>query len=142
MEQSTTAVIKRPPEDVWDYVADLAKTPMWRTTVTSIDPPGHLRVGERFSGTTKVLGRTWRWEMALTDVDVGRRLGYVVVAGVVKPSVTYVIEPDPEGSRFTLIGTIEKFGLAGRLLQPVAVPVLRRETEAHLQNLKKLLEAA
>ena len=73
---------------------------------------------------------------------MGRRLGYVVVSGVVKPSVEYVVEPDPAGTRFTLSGRIEKFGLAGRLLQPVAVPVIRRETAAHLQNLKNLLEAA
>lgn len=142
MEQSSTIVIRRTPDDVWNYVSDLAETPTWRTTVTSIDPPEHLRVGEHFSGTTRVLGRTWPWRMVLTEVDPGRRLGYVVVEGVVKPEVTYLLETDPRGTRFTMTGAIAKFGAAGRLLQPLAVPVLRRETAAHLQNLKACLENA
>ncbi len=141
IEQSTTVVIARAPIDVWDYVADLGKTPTWRTTVTSIAPPDAFEVGERFAGTTRLLGRAWTWLLELTDVEPGRRLGYVVVQGVVKPHVTYRVEPETDGTRFTVIGGIDQFGPAGRLLKPFAVPALRRETDAHLKNLKRILEA-
>ena len=141
IEESTTVVIERAPGEVWAYVADMEKTPEWRTNVTSIDPPDVLTVGARFSGTTRLLGRTWRWELELTQVDPGRELGYVVVAGVVKPYVSYRLEPHGEATRFTMTGGLVEFGLAGRLLKPFALPALRRETAAHLQNLKALLES-
>lgn len=135
-------VIRRSPSDVWNYVSDLSKTPSWRTTVTSIAAPDDLQVGAQFEGTTKLLGRTWRWVLQLTEVDVGRELGYVVIDGVVKLHVSYRLEPDPDGTEFTLTGGIVRYGLAGRLLKPFAVPVLRRETAAHLENLKQILESS
>lgn len=141
MEESATVVIRRDPGDVWDYVADLAETPRWRTTVTSIEPPDELRVGARFTGTTRLLGRTWRWVLELTTVDTGRELGYAVVRGVVKPRVSYLVEPHPDGTRFTLTGTLPQPGLTGRLLSPLARPALRRETAAHLRNLRRHLES-
>jgi uncharacterized membrane protein len=141
MEQSSTVVIARAPIDVWDYVSDLEKTPTWRTTVTGIEPPAVLEVGERFAGTTRLLGRTWTWSLELTEVEPGRQLGYVVVEGVVKPHVTYLVEPVADDTRFTMTGGLDQFGIAGRLLRPFAVPALRRETKAHLENLKLILES-
>jgi uncharacterized membrane protein len=134
-------VIRRSPAEVWDYVADLRRTPAWRTTVTSIVAPEELRVGERFTGTTRLIGRTWHWELELTDLEVGQLLSYVVVRGIVKPSVFYRVEPHPEGARFTMGGELAHPGLVGRLLKPLALPALRRETAAHVANLKRILEA-
>ena len=140
VEQSSSVVIRRSPAEVWDFVSDLAATPQWRTTVTSIEPPVSLEVGQRFSGTTRVIGKTWRWELELTEVEPGERLGYVVVRGVVKPRVVYLLEPHDDGTRFTLTGAVDQLGIAGRLLAPAAVPALRRETAAHVENLRTILE--
>jgi uncharacterized membrane protein len=141
IQESATVIIRRAPSDVWDFVSHLATTPTWRTTVTSIEPPDTLQVGEQFSATTRLLGRTWRWVLELTELDDGRQLDYVVVQGVVKPYVSYRVEPDPDGTRFTMTGGINQFGLGGRLLTRFAHPALRRETAAHLTNLKSLLES-
>jgi hypothetical protein len=141
LEESTSVIIRRAPSDVWEFVADLATTPTWRTTVSSIEPPDRLEVGERFSGTTRLLGRTWQWVLEVSHVDVGTALGYVVVEGIVKPHVGYRLEPVDDGTRFTMTGGIDQFGFAGRLLKPFALPALRRETAAHLSNLKDLLES-
>ena len=109
--------------------------------MTSIEPPDVLEVGERFAGTNRLLGRTWTWLLELTEVEPGRGLGYVVVEGIVKPYVTYRIEHEADGTRFTMTGGIHQFGLAGRLLKPFALPALRRETDTHLKNLKRILES-
>ena len=69
-------------------------------------------------------------------------LAYVVVEGVVKPRVSYRLEAHPAGTLFTMVGGLDQYGLAGRLLKPVALPALRRETTAHLANLKAVLESA
>ena len=141
VEVSSTVIIERAPIDVWDYVSDLEKTPTWRTTVTGIQPPAVLEAGKRSAGTTRLLGRTWTWLLELTEVEPGRRLGYVVVEGIVKPHVAYLVEPAADETRFTMTGGLDQFGLAGLLLKPFAVPALRRETEAHLTNLKRILES-
>jgi hypothetical protein len=123
------------------YVSDLAKTPTWRTTVTSIEPPDLLRVGVQFPATTRLLGRTRRWMLEITEFEEGRHLGYVVAQGVVKPHVSYRVEPELDGTRFTMTGGIDRLGPGRRLLTSVAHPALRRETAAHLQNLERILES-
>lgn len=127
------------PETVWEFTTDLGRTPEWRTTITSIEPPAELDVGERFSGTTRLLGRSWRWELQVTVVEPERRFAYTVVEGVAKPSVEYRIEPIGAGCRFTMSGWIDDKNLAARLLMPLAVPALRRETVRHLGNLERVL---
>ena len=133
-------IISRPPSDVWCFVSDLATTPTWRTKVTSIEPPDTLQLGQQFAATTRLLGRTWRWALELTELDEGRVLSYAVVRGVAKPHVSYLIEPDPGGTRFTMTGSVEPTGFGTRLLTRLARPALRRETTIHLSNLKRLLE--
>lgn len=141
IQDSASVIICCAPSEVWDFVSDLARTPEWRTTVTSINPPDTLRPGEQFSGTTRLLGRTWRWVLELTELDERRQLDYVVVQGVVKPYVSYRVEPDPDGTRFTMTGGIDQLRVGGRLLAMFARPALRRETDTHLKNLKGLLES-
>lgn len=141
IEESAVVVIRRAPSDVWDFVSDLSRTPRWRTTVKSIEPPITFEVGAQFSATTRLLGTTWQWVLELTEIDQGRHLSYVVVQGVVKPHVSYRVAPHRDGTQFTMTGGIDQFGLGGRLLTVFARPALRRETAAHLKNLKGLLES-
>jgi hypothetical protein len=137
---ATTIDIDRPVGEVWAFVTDLARSPEWRTTIRSIDPPASLTVGARFSGTTHLIGRTWRWQLVLTAVEPEARLAYDVVRGVVKPTVEYLLEPIDGGCRFTLAGSIDRMGLFGRILEPIARPALRRESADHVANLKRLVE--
>lgn len=127
------------PDVVWAFTTDLARTPEWRTTITSIEPPAELRVGEHFSGTTRLLGRSWQWKLRIVAVEPGQRFVYEVVRGVAKPSVEYRIEPLHVGCRFTMSGWIDDKNLAARILIPVALPALRREAVRHLANLERLL---
>ena len=135
-----TIELPHAPDDVWSLTTDLARTPEWRTTITSIRPPAELRVGERFSGTTRLLGRSWQWTLQITALEPTRRFAYTVVDGVARPSVEYTIEPSGRGCRFTMTGWIDDKNLAARLLIPFALPVLRREAARHLEQLRHLLD--
>jgi len=137
----TSIDLDQPVADVWALVTDLARWPEWRTTITSIEPPTALTVGAPFSGTTHLLGRTWRWGLELTVVEPGERLAYDVVRGVAKPTVEYRLEPLDGGCRFTMSGSIDRMGLLGRILAPVALPSLRREAAIAVANLERLLES-
>lgn len=67
--------------------------------MTSIEPPVTFQVGEQFSATTRLLGKTWRWVLELTELDQGRHLSYVVVQGVVKPADIDASQPDQDTAR-------------------------------------------
>ena len=133
--------IDRPPPFVWALVTDLARTPEWRTTIRTIDAPLEPAVGVPFSGTTRLLGRTWTWELAVTAWEPPRRFAYTVTKGVATPTVEYLVEPDGDGTRFRFSGYIDEMTVVARLLRPPAMWALRRETRAHLVRLKELLEA-
>ena len=132
--------IRRPAVEVWAFVTDLAQTPRWRSTIRAIDPPARLEVGERFSGTTRLLARNWRWTLEITAADAPRRFAYTVVDGVARITVEYLIEPTPDGCRFTMAGAVDDRTLLARAIEPLAIRALRRETAAHLRGLKSLLE--
>lgn len=132
--------IDRPPDVVWAFVSDLRRWPEWRTTIRSIEPPDELAAGAAFAGTTRLLGRTWTWGLELTAIDPPRHLAYRVTEGVATPTVEYLVEPSGAGTRFTMSGYIDDMGVVARLLKPVALRSLRRETRAHLGNLKALVE--
>lgn len=133
--------IDRSIDAVWSFVTDLRRTPEWRTTITTIEPPERVEVGERFSGTTRLLRRDWTWILEVTDVDAPRRFGYTVVEGVARPTVEYLLEPLGDGCRFTMSGWIDEMGIVARVLQPFALRALRRETKVHLEQLRAMLES-
>lgn len=136
----TSIEIDCPVDDVWAFVSDVGAWPTWRTTITSVEPPTSLEAGAPFSGTTRLLGRTWRWGLELTVVEPGECLAYDVVKGVAKPTVEYHLEPIEGGCRFTMSGHIERMGLLGSVLAPLALPALRRESVDHVGLLKGILE--
>ncbi|MGI9646795.1 MAG: SRPBCC family protein [Ilumatobacteraceae bacterium] len=135
-----SVVIGRDPKDVWAYVSDLGRTPEWRTSVKSVDPPGALAPGASFDARTRVVGRTWHWRLVLDEVDPPTTLTYSVAEGFTDITVTYRVEPDGTGTRFTLVARSEARRLFERLLEPIAGRALRRESERHLANLKAALE--
>lgn len=141
-EYEGSVVVARAPSDVWSYVADLAATPQWRTSVQSVDPPDVLEAGSPFGATTRVLGRTWRWDLVLDEFDPPTTLTYSVVEGFTDLTVTYRLSPVDGGCRFTLVASSKADRWVERLLEPLASRVLRRQTSRHLANLKAVLERA
>ena len=86
------------PATVWEYTTDLSRTPEWRTTITSIEPPAASASGERFTGTTRLLGRSGGWGLEVTAVEPQRRFAYKVVDGVAKPPWSTASSPPAPGA--------------------------------------------
>lgn len=133
--------VDRPAEMVWEVASDLSRTPEWRTTIRTIDPPATMAVGSPFSGTTRLLGKSWHWKLQITAFDPPRHFAYQVTEGVATPTVEYLVEPlGDDRARFTMSGHIDQMNLVARMLKPFALRALRRETRVHLQHLKRLVE--
>lgn len=134
-------VIDRPVADVWAFVSDLAMTPQWRTTVTSVTPPTELAAGSEFEATTRLLGRGWQWRLRITSVEPERVLSYQTIDGVADIEVEYRLARDDAGCHFALAGRSRPSGPVSRLVDRAGAWKLRREIEGQLQNLKRILEA-
>jgi len=139
-----TVVIRRPVEDVFAYVTDLARTPEWRTTVLeaeALEWEGPSAVGIRFRAVTRVGGRRWRWTLAVTRWDPPWRFAYTVVEGSVPMDVEYRLEEHPQGCRFLMTATtVSSGGTFGRLVVPLIAWGMRREVRAQVIDLQRTLE--
>ena len=134
--------IDAPGRQVWAVASDLGRTPEWRTTIRTIEPPDEMVIDAPFSGTTRLLGKTWHWKLRVTALDPPRHFAYVVTEGVATPTVEYLVEPlGDDRTRFTMSGHIDQMNLVARALKPFALRALRRETRVHLENLKRLVES-
>jgi uncharacterized protein YndB with AHSA1/START domain len=135
--------IARPPEEVWDAVADYAFDLQWRKGLRDMspDPPGPPRPGTKVHEVVRSLGRDFIADTVVTDLDPGASyrfagngtIGGLAGARTVRSGAdgtgamfTYEIELAPEGS--------------SRLLGPLLGPMVRSGLKKDLQKLKALLE--
>jgi hypothetical protein len=119
----------------------MPQTPRWRTTVRSVEQPDPLAVGTRFAATTRLLGKTWDWVLEVSALELETRFAYRIVEGVAKMTVEYQFEATESGCRFTMSAESDGDGTLARMLKPIAARTLRRESERHVANLKRLLES-
>jgi uncharacterized protein YndB with AHSA1/START domain len=136
-----TVTIARPPQDVFDYLADGTHHRDWRDGVLEIsrtsadDGPGatHRQVlaapgGRRIDG-----------DYLVTVFNPPRRLEFLVTAGPARPNGVFELSEAAAGStrlRFTL--DLEPSG-AMKLMAPMITRQMRREV-AQLDHLKAILE--
>ena len=133
-------VIARPPAEVFSFVADFENLPQFCATSTAVrkESPGPIGRGTIWRQTF-VMG-PWRMETPaeLTAFEEGHSLTYLSHGG---PRVegTCTFDADPAGTRMRYSLGLHPRGLF-RLLAPLLVLILRRQTRQDLARLKGLLE--
>ena len=134
--------IARPPEEVFDFVADARNDPRWCSRVelceqVAGDGPG---LGARYRARHRPTRLKPAAELSIEVVgfEPGRRIDWRQEDddGVFK--VTYVVEPAEGGTRFTQRDEIE--WKLPRPLQLIAGRLLPRHIEEQMAALKGLLE--
>ena len=70
-----SVVIARPPEEVFDYLAQADNLPVWDSSIVQAEQvgTGPVGVGTRWRGASKILGRRFEWTTELTEFDRPRR---------------------------------------------------------------------
>jgi Polyketide cyclase / dehydrase and lipid transport len=67
------AVVEAPFEHVWDLVANPQELDSWvDARLVGAEPPGRARAGQRLRLVTRALGRTFRVDMSVLEVDAER----------------------------------------------------------------------
>ncbi len=140
-EHSVT--IARPPDEVFDFVADGTQNQRWRPDVVDVERIGE---GDRFG-----VGATWRQglrgprggrisnDYRITVSERPSRLAFAVIAGPAQPSGTYTFtSTDGRQTTVTYVMDLQLRGLM-RLVAPlISKKVLQDVTS--LDNLKSVLE--
>src|ERR1700683_4240545 len=81
LRQSGSIIIDRSPEELYDMVADVARTGEWSPMCTACwwDEGDGPNVGARFIGRNERQGQTWETHSEVVIADRGRQFDWVVV---------------------------------------------------------------
>jgi uncharacterized protein YndB with AHSA1/START domain len=137
---STETVIRRPPEEVFEFCSDLRSELRWNPKVKYIEKltDGPVGVGTRYrarwanSGSTAVevvaFDRPRSWETTARARGMG-----IWFRGTVTDA--------PHGARYTADLTLRPMGLAW-LVAPVALLAMRRQDQQHMHRIREALESS
>jgi uncharacterized protein YndB with AHSA1/START domain len=140
LSYSTETVIRRPPEDVFDYCSDLRSELRWNPKAKYIEKltGGPVGVGTRYrarwanSGPTTVevtrFDRPRSWETTATARGMGIRFQGTVTDAA--PGARYVayLELHPKG--------------LGWLVAPLALLAMRRQDQRNMYRIREALESS
>ena len=138
MRVDETVRIRRPPEDVWAFVVDHRNDPRWCKRVKSVEPAGE----GRWSVTHKPVPLRPPMTLAMEQVaaDPPRLLILREEDGASIFEVTYRLEADGQGTRFTQISEFEWKKLP-KVLHRTFARGVRGDVKRQLRDLTQLLEA-
>lgn len=140
LEQSF--VVGRPPEQVFDFVADPARLGEWRIDRGHVEPltGGPPREGLRLRERVRARkGREFEQVVEYAEFDRPRRLRVRVVEGPMPGDSTWSFEPHEAGTRVDFLAEAELPGIP-RPLQPLTKLMLARELARQHDRLRRFLE--
>jgi len=131
--------IERPPEEVWDYLADVSNEPQWRDIIEArwiSDPP--YGVGSTGLHVIKGVG-DWPWKV--TEWDEHRSASWIVTGNRFEGShAGYRVAPEDAGSLVTLNVQFKSSAFM-RLVKPIMKRRMKHQFAAELTKLKAIMEA-
>jgi uncharacterized protein YndB with AHSA1/START domain len=135
--------IKRPPDEVFAFVADGENDPRWRPAVADVAHVSGTGVGAEFKqGMKGPMGRRVPADYRITAFEPGRLLAFEVTAGPVRPRGRYELAASGEGSTRLRFSLECDLGGPKKLLMGRQVEKSMRSEVANLERLKAVLEAA
>lgn len=140
-----TIEIARPPQEVFDYVTDLARQGEWQEGVVSVEveTEGPTRVGTKATVTRHVPGGTRSFPFEMTEHDPPRRSSFQVTDGPVRPHGSTTLTALDSGTRTRVDFEMEFVGHGlGVLVLPLVRRDAQREVPKDLGALKERLESA
>ena len=134
-------VIDRPPEEVFDVVADTSREPDYNPRMRHAErlTNGPLGVGTRFHAETDSMGRPVDMVIEITDYQRPRSLSSATHMASMDLHGTLTFDPVPEGTLMRWSWELEPGGLL-RLLGPLIAIMGRRQERSIWTGLKHHLE--
>jgi uncharacterized protein YndB with AHSA1/START domain len=133
-------VINRPPEEVFDYLVNIEKSPQWSATLTQAvheQGGGKLKPRSRVRETRNLLGKKMESTYEVVKLERPKIFATKVVDGPVEFDFNWSLEPDANGTRLTGEGT---GAWNGEHEDDIVARVVDRQLHHDMQTLKDLLE--
>lgn len=143
MESATSAVVKRPLEDVWAFLTDPLNLPRWSPAwlgahLTSSGPMGR---GTTFEGQRSFFGPRIGWSGIITEWDPPHALAFSVQVLGARSGVRVTLEPTTSGTRASRVHEREQRPVQ-KLASWMFGPWLRRSHDARNEQFTDLLKTA
>ena len=134
--------IDRPPEVVFDVVADERNEPRYNPKMTAVSLLSDSQIGHgsRFAATMKSRTRTFTMMIEFTDFERPTRLGSVSTVGTMRTEGALTFAPQGSGTLMSWSWNIRLHGVT-KLAAPVVSWMGRRQERAIWTGLKMMLEA-
>jgi uncharacterized protein YndB with AHSA1/START domain len=140
-----TAVVERPIEEVFDFLADGTNDPKFSPRVLEIrkTTDGPVGVGTRYASTVKDAGVKTSREFEITEFERPTRIRWTEVSKnqVTAPEGGYDLVPEGSGARVTIYNVLEGHGI-GKLFAPLALRSARKGADQFAQAIKVAVEAS
>ena len=137
-----TETIARAPAEVFRVVSDVRNEPQWHTDglEAQLTNNGEVAQGSVFEVSLKPSMGVSGGTITIVELDPPHRVVMRGHIGNMEPTLTHVVEPVPEGSRFT-----RQVDLSLPFPMAVMTPLVRRmvvkANRGFVANLKRVLEA-
>lgn len=137
-----TVTIRRPPDDVFAFLADFENVPSWNhaiesTTKTSAGPVG---VGSTYRQIRSRPRRSEEW-LEVTAFEPAAHLGVEGVIGRFHARLDYRLEPSEAGTRLLNGVELDAASAVSKLLAPLAVSRVKAAVAENLDSLRRILES-
>ena len=136
-------VIKRSVDKVFAYTTDAKNWPKWQSFIPEAEQTsqGPLNVGTTFKGVSRVMGRSMKWTAVVTEYELNKRFAKSIASGDVAIEEHFDFSPVEGGTAFTIVYELAAGGFV-KLLLPMMVRSMGKETQKSLANLKSTLESS
>lgn len=136
--------IAAPPAELFDVVTNPRQLEDWVTIHEELvaAPAGALRKGSKLTQKLKLAGRCFTVEWTVVESERPRRVVWKGRGPAhSEASVTYELEPNGDGTCFSYTNDYHlPGGPIGRIAGPLVTRVTKRELQASLERLRKLVE--
>lgn len=135
-------VFDQPVEVVFPYMANPEVYPQWQNGFleAKITSEGPFGVGTIFRAVHEMAGRRIEVDNEVTAYEPNKKFVFRSISGNMATSGEITLTPVEEGTRAQLVFEAQ-FGGFFRLAEPLAARFIKRQQQADLEELRKLMDA-
>jgi uncharacterized protein YndB with AHSA1/START domain len=135
-------VIDRSVDEVFGFMTDVHKVPMWMTSVIESrqSPAGRIGVGTEYEHTVKFLGKRFTTRVRVAECVPPRRMVFVTMDRRFELEATVSLEPFRTGTKVREVLRGDARGFF-KVAEPVLIRAVQRQLDGSFADLKDLVES-
>jgi uncharacterized membrane protein len=136
---TSSVVVNRPIEDVFEYAAQFDRHPEWQADLKSATFAGPAAVGATGTETRQMGPRAQSYDWRVSAYERPALLGFETLTGPMRPAGSMRFSAAAGGTCVEFEMALNPRGVM-KLMRPVIERQVQRATDEHLQRFKEILE--